>query len=96
MRSNTEFRARLVRVRVRQGEAGLLFATSPDLRGLLVAERTAEELEVAIPQAVTDLYAACGEAVVVSRMATTDAHDDDEAWVAFPAEIARKALVSTT
>lgn len=96
VRSEVELRARLVRIEFERGEAGLIFAVSPDLRGLLVAERTMEQVEAAIPQAIMDLYAACGEPVVVSRVDAPRHTDDDKSWVAFPAEIARRALARGT
>jgi hypothetical protein len=83
-------KAKIVRVKLELGEAGLWFATSPDLKGLLVAERSREEAEEVVPVAIRDMYAACDLDVVVTRL------DDDYGsfvpWVAFPAEIARKAL----
>jgi Domain of unknown function (DUF1902) len=42
--------ARIVRVKYDGGDAGLFFATSPDLRGLLVAKRTMDELVEAVPR----------------------------------------------
>lgn len=93
MRSNTAVRAQIVRTRVVQGEAGLFYAISPDLKGLLVGRPTTEALERAIPQAIIDLYAACGEGVVVSRLDAVEV-PEEEAWVAFPAEVARQALRS--
>ena len=48
------------------GRAGLIYATSPDLKGLLVARSTFSKLELEIPQIVADLYAANGEKVVVT------------------------------
>lgn len=93
--SNRIVRAHKVRIEFKQGEAGLIFAASPDLRGLLVAEPTMEEVVAAIPQAIMALYAACGEAVVVSPMDDSGA-EDDGSWVAFPSEIARLALLNET
>jgi hypothetical protein len=87
--------ARIVRIEFEPGDAGLIFATSSDLRGLLVAERTMKEVEAAIPQAIEDLYAAAGERVVVSRVEAADA-TMKETWVAFPAEIARMALLNAS
>lgn len=96
VRSNRKLRAQIVRIEFERGEAGLIFAVSPDLRGLLVAERTMEEVEAAIPRAIADLYAACGEAVVVSRVDAPSCAPEDESWVAFPADIARMALARGT
>lgn len=56
----------IVRVKYEKGTTGLIYASSPDLTGLLVAEHTFDELETAIPQAITDLYAASGVNVVVT------------------------------
>jgi hypothetical protein len=81
---------RVVRVEREQGKAGLFYATSPDLKGLLVAEQTREALEKAIPKAIKDQYAACGVEVIVSP--ADDPPEDQEMWVAFPTAIAREAL----
>jgi len=90
MTAATTMGPRIVRVEREQGKAGLFYATSPDLKGLLVAEKTSEALEEAIPQAIKDLYAAHGVEVIVSP--ADEPPEDREMWVAFPAEIARKAL----
>ena len=84
-------RATIVRVKIEEDKVGLFYATSPDLRGLLVAKPDLETLFEAIPQAITDLYAAKGIEVVV-----TIAKDDDPEfypWVAIPAEVARGLVV---
>lgn len=83
-------RAQVVRVQREEGQTGLFYATSPDLRGLLVAEPTLEELERAIPQAIVDLYKATGVDVVVTRV--DEGPDRMKAWVAVPVELARMVL----
>ena len=85
-----DMKAQKVRVRVEEGETGLFYATSPDLRGLLVAEPTLDALDEGIPVAIAQLYEAVGITVVVSKL--DDDRDDFHPWVAFPAEIARRAL----
>ena len=50
---------RTIRIDVKQ-EASLWFATSPDLRGLLVAEHTLEELDKHVPKAIEELHEAMG------------------------------------
>lgn len=87
--SDTMPKARIVRIRCEKGKAGLLYATSPDLRGLLVAEATTEALKQAIPKAIRDMYAASGVEVVVSPV---EEPEDGHTWVALPATIAREAL----
>jgi hypothetical protein len=90
MTAATTMGPRIVRVEREQGKAGLFYATSPDLKGFIVAEKTRDALEKAIPQAIKDLYAAHGVEVIVSP--ADKPPEDREMWVAFPAEIARRAL----
>lgn len=40
---------------IEEGESGLWFATSPDVKGLLVAEKSFDEAILAVPQALKDL-----------------------------------------
>ncbi len=82
--------AKVVRIRIMRGNTGLIYATSPDLKGLVVARDTLDELFRAVPQAIQSMYAACGEAVLVSRIADEDG--EEESWVAFPVETARAGL----
>ena len=77
--------ARLVRVRVTEGEHGLLFAESPDLKGLLVAKHTIDELWEEVPQAIKNLYKASGVNVSVV-MRAQDGDPDYYPWVALPPE----------
>lgn len=82
--TSTLTKAKVVRVKVEEGKTGLFYATSPDLKGLLVAEPTIDALEDAIPRVITDMYAACEMAVVVTKAA--------DAWIVIPAEQARAAI----
>jgi hypothetical protein len=90
-KTNTSLKAKVVNVKVREGKEGLFYATSPQLKGLLVAEPTLDALEAAIPKAISDLYLACGMRVLVTKV-----EDGDETgmtpWVAFPASVAQAAL----
>lgn len=85
----TATKAKTLRVDI-QRDATLFIATSPDLKGMLVAEHSFDELIAAIPSAVQDLFAACDVPVVVSQV--DDGDEMSAPWVAFPAEIARKGL----
>ncbi|HZP08387.1 hypothetical protein [Methyloceanibacter sp.] len=85
--------ARLIHITLRQGNEGLLYATSPELKGLLVAGATRSEVEKEIPDAIAEMYAACGEKVLVTRLDADDTGDLSP-WVAIPTEVARKALES--
>jgi hypothetical protein len=69
-------RTRIFRVKIEEGTAGLFYATSPDVRGLLVAKPDLESLEEAIPTAIR----------------AGDNIDDFQPWVAMPAEIAQREL----
>ena len=78
----------IVRVKIEEGRTGLFFATSPDLPGLLVAERTMDALDEAIPRVIANLVlAACGAKVVVTK--AKDADPEFFPWVVMPAAIAR-------
>jgi len=90
MSAMRSMRAKIVRVKIEEGKAGLFYATSPDLKGLLVAEPNIDELEAAISRGIADLYAACGETVVVTK--AQDGDPDFYPWVAIPAEVAQKAM----
>lgn len=88
--SETLMQAKLVRVRREEGKTGLFYASSPDLQGLLVAEPTLDALDRAIPGAIQNLYRASGESVVVAQVA--DRSPSEKSWVAFPVELAKRAL----
>jgi hypothetical protein len=83
--------ARIVRIRIEEGQTGLFYATSPDLKGLLVAEPSIDKLYEAIPRAISDLYRAVGEQMIVTPM---ERGDDDQLkpWVAVPLAIAKRAV----
>jgi hypothetical protein len=89
--SEATMKARIVRISCEKGKTGLFYATSSDLKGLLVAEATIDALQKAIPAAIRDMYAALGVEVVVSPVDEPD-HDDHRTWVALPVAIAREAL----
>jgi hypothetical protein len=81
--------AKVVRVNVEYDSTGLFYATSPDLKGLLVAEPTEEALETAVPQAIRDLYRAMGENVVIIPAGDMDGDHPMKTWVGVPANLAR-------
>ena len=81
---------KIIRVEFEEGRAGLFYATSQNLKGLLVAEDTREKCVQAVPQAIRDLYAACGVAVVVTM--AEDGDGDYSPYIAFPSELARQEL----
>lgn len=91
MKPSASMSAQLVNVRVREGKAGLFYATSTDLRGLLVAEPTLDALERALPGAITDLFRASGHLMIVTKLDIAN-QEGLTAWVAFPAEVAQSEL----
>jgi hypothetical protein len=88
--TTASMKAQIVRVKIEEGREGLFYATSPDLRGLLVAQATLDGLEREIPRAITALYAACDVDVVVTK--AEDGDDDLTPWVAVPVVVAATAL----
>jgi hypothetical protein len=82
-------KARIVHVKRELGAGGYFYASSPDIKGLLVIEPTLAELDEAIPKAIADLYAVSGHPVVVTDVEENDA--DFRSWVMVPAEIAERA-----
>lgn len=83
--------ARLIHIKIEEGKTGLFYATSPDLKGLLVAERTIPALLENIPKCITNLFMAKGVEVIVTNI---EDHDDNSSrpWVAIPCEVAKHAL----
>jgi hypothetical protein len=83
-------KAKIVRVKIEADKSGLYFATSRDLKGLLVAERRREDLAQAIPNAISALYEAGGVPVIVTMAESVDG--DESPWVAVPRDVVRNAL----
>jgi hypothetical protein len=90
MNAPTSMIAKIFRIKIEEGKAGLFYATSPDLKGLLVAEPNIDDLDASISKSIADLYAARGENVIVTK--ARDADPDFFPWVAIPAEVAKKVI----
>jgi hypothetical protein len=83
----------IIHIKVEEGREGLFYATSPDIRGLLVAEPDLESLEKAIPLAIQEMYAVCGvRAIVTPASSSEDEAGEYQPWVAIPYDVARRAL----
>ena len=76
---------RIVRVRVKEGNTGLFYAESSDLKGLLVAAEDMSTLWERVPGAIKDLYEATGTSVVVTQAKDEDPHTYP--FAAIPTEI---------
>ena len=86
--SESRLQTKVVRVTLQSDPSGLIFAISPDLKGLLVAKHTVEEVLEEVPHSIAALYAACGERVIVE--AVTDSACPS--WIAMPVAVAQNAL----
>ena len=75
-------KARIIRVAIRDGDHGLIVATSPDLKGLYVVGRSRSALHDELPLAIEALFAAKGTPVGVHEL--EDAEPDVLPWVAVP------------
>ena len=80
----TSSTADIIRVRIEEGAAGLFYATSPDLKGLLAAAPGIDELEGEISNAVVGLYGVRGLEVVALQAERTD--PDFHPWIAVPSK----------
>jgi len=85
----------IIHIKIEEGREGLFYATSPELRGLLVAKPDLEALEKAIPKAIEELYAVCGVRAIVTPAAASD-EESGHPWVAIPYELAERAVKERT
>jgi hypothetical protein len=77
-------KAKVFRVEIKQGESGLIFATSPDLRGLLVAERTMEDLMREIPLSIAAIVKAQGDDAQIIEAEDLAGERPTKSWVKLP------------
>ncbi len=89
--TSSRMKAKIVRVTIEQGREGLFYAQSPNLKGLLVAGATMDELTREIPIAIAEMFEACDTPVIVTEIE----NDNDYSWVAVPTAIARARLAQT-
>lgn len=76
------------RVRI-EDRNGLFVATSPDLKGMLVAERSLDALKAAIPSQVADLFAACGVEALAEMIDARDSLSNQIATITAERDEAR-------
>jgi hypothetical protein len=82
--------SKIIRTEIKLDERGVYVATSADLSGFLVVSKDKSKLEqTLIPQAIADLYKACGVSAVITPVELSDGADG---WVAIPAALARRKL----
>lgn len=85
MKNASNRTAKLIRVEIKNGSSGLLYATSPDLYGLLVAKPTIEGIEGDIPRAIQEIFSVKGEDVLAIKI---DNQEHPESWVVIPTSLA--------
>lgn len=83
-------RAHIIRIRVEQGQEGLLYVTSPDLPGLLVAAEDRDGLVEEVPKVIEAIFQQEGKPVLVLEAYRPSGSETLEPppWVAIPAHIA--------
>ena len=83
-------RAHIIRIRVDEGREGLLYATSPDLPGLMVAAEDRDGLFDEVPKVIEAIFQQEGEMVLVLEAHRPSGSETLEPppWVAIPAHIA--------
>lgn len=79
-----EMSAKLIRIVVQQGHAGLLYATSPDLDGLLIAKPTVEDLNREIPRVIKEFFELANDNVVALQV---ENQGSPAPWVVIPARL---------
>ncbi|MFP6748125.1 MAG: hypothetical protein VCD66_11070 [Alphaproteobacteria bacterium] len=82
--------ADIVHIWIEEGDAGLLYATSPELPGLLLAEPDRESLNREIPGVIKAMYKAQGVDVDVLPIRN---QDDHWPWVAIPTHVVASEIV---
>jgi hypothetical protein len=80
----------IVNVNIEEGES-LLFATSPDFPGFMVAEPDMDTLLEQIPGVIRTMFELNGMKVQVERAERASGRDG-RTWVAIPAELAARAV----
>lgn len=100
MKSN-QTKSIIINIKIEEGREGLFYATSPDLRGLLVAKPDVETLYKAIPRAIQELYEVCGVRAIVTQAESSAASAEDDAndyqpWIATPYDVAEQAMRKLT
>jgi predicted RNase H-like HicB family nuclease len=89
--TSNQLKAKIVRVIVERGREGLYYAQSPDLKGLLVARSSIDELRRQIPIAIREMFEVCDTPVVVSEL---DGPDEDS-WVAIPTALIESRFIAS-
>jgi hypothetical protein len=81
---------KVIRVNIEHDPAGLFYATSPDLKGLLVAENSEQAVIEAVPEAISGLYTAMGVSVVIFPAGDLDGDHPMKTWVGVPSGLTEK------
>ena len=79
-------RAKIIHVDISEGEKGLFYATSPEIKELFVGAKTHEEAKESVPRVIEAIFQARGESVRVLDV------DDAEMQMPRPWVIVSRAL----
>ncbi len=86
--SEAKLDARIVRVEIRDGKDGMFYAYSDDIRGLIIAEPSYDEVMREIPRVIAAMYAACGEKIAVFPAQ----RNNETEWVKMPLQMMKAEL----
>ena len=89
--SQFDRRGEVIEITITEGDAGLFYATSNDLPGLLVAAEDVPSVIREVPGVIKMLFAAKEQAVEVFPV-KRDQKSRAWPWVAIPAHVAAEAL----
>ncbi len=86
-------RAFIISIKIDEGRTGLLYATSPEMPGLLVAAEDRDSLLDEVPRVIKAMFQAKGleVAVLPSSRAPGATSLESPPWVAIPAHLAALA-----
>lgn len=91
--SATSEMTKLLNIHIERDARGVFVATSPDLRGFSAVSKDRSKLmSELIPRAISDLYLAAGQRVIVSPLEPNDPNSNDVPWIAMPAALAQRQL----
>ncbi len=90
---STERKAFIITIVIEEGKEGLLYARSPEMPGLLVAEKDRDALFDEIPRVIEGMFREMGKAVIIYEAERPRGSDTlgPSPWVAIPALIAANA-----
>lgn len=84
MSGSAKPKAVVIDIMIEYDPSGIFIATSPDLKGLVVAAHTQPELKRRVPEAIKAMYLACETVVTVHEVEKSERYSDVSRWAAVP------------